>query len=123
MGLAVIEVGVILVLSGKDNIKDYCSDIKYSYKTTLNIYTPDGYRVNPSGILELLGFTEGSTPYSSTMTTSDNNVWQELLDNKELLEKQYEVLAGSMPQNSNEVVVIVDKNNRISLVLGRMGKQ
>lgn len=100
--------------SGKDNIKDYCSDIKYSYKTTLNIYTPDGYRVNPSGILELLGFTEGSTPYSSTMTTSDNNVWQELLDNKELLEKQYEVLAGSMPQNSNEVVVIVDKNNRIS---------
>lgn len=100
--------------SGKDNIKDYCSDIKYSYKTTLNIYTPDGYRVNPSGILELLGFTEGSTPYSSTMTTSDNNVWQELLDNKELLEKQYEVLAGSMPENSNEVVVIVDKNNRIS---------
>ena len=104
----------VYIESGKDNIKDYCSDIKYSYKTTLNIYTPDGYRVNPSGILELLGFTEGSTPYSSTMTTSDNNVWQELLDNKELLEKQYEVLAGSMPENSNEVVVIVDKNNRLS---------
>lgn len=100
--------------SDKSDIRDYCSDIKYSYRTTLNIYTPEGYRVNPSGILEMLGFTQGSTPYSTSATTNDNNVWQELLDNKELLEKQYEVLAGSMPENSNEVVVIVDKNNRIS---------
>ena len=99
---------------GKSNIKDYCSDIKYSYKTALNIYTPEGYKVNPSSIFEDLGFTKGSTPYSSTMSISNSDVWQELLDNKELLKKQYKVLAGKMPENSNEVVVIVDKNNQIS---------
>ena len=98
----------------KSNLKDYCSDIKFSYKTALNVYTTDGYRVNPSSILSDLGFTQGSTPYSSTMSFNNTDVWQELLDNEKLLEKQYEVLAGSMPKNSNEVVVIVDKNNQIS---------
>lgn len=99
---------------GKSGIKDYCSDIKYSYKTTLNVYTPEGYKVNPSGIFEDLGFTRGSTPYSSAMNFSNSDVWQELLDNKELLEKQYKVIAGNMPKNSNEIVVIVDKYNQIS---------
>ena len=95
-------------------LKDYCSDIKYSYKTALNVYTTDGYRVNPSSILSDIGFTQGSTPYSSSMSFNNSDVWQELLDNKELLSKQYSILAGNMPSNSNEVVVIVDKNNQIS---------
>ncbi|MBO4693571.1 MAG: ABC transporter ATP-binding protein/permease [Clostridia bacterium] len=98
----------------KSKIKNYSSDIKYSYKTALNVYTPEGYKVNPSSIFEDLGFTRGSTPYSSSMTMSNSDVWQELIDNKELLEKQYEILAGGMPQSPNEVVVIVDKNNQIS---------
>lgn len=99
---------------GKSDIKKYCSDIKYSYKTTLNVYTLEGYRVNPSTIFEDLGFTRGSNPYASSMSFSNSDVWQELLDNKELLEKQYKLLAGKMPSSSNEVVVIVDKNNQIS---------
>ena len=98
----------------KSNLKDYCSDIKFSYKTALNVYTTDGYKVNPSSILSDLGFTQGSTPYSSTMSFNNTDVWQELLDNDELLNKQYEILAGNMPKNSNEVVVIADKNNQIS---------
>ncbi|MBO4433658.1 MAG: ABC transporter ATP-binding protein/permease [Clostridia bacterium] len=100
--------------SGKSDIKDYCSDIKYSYKTTLNVYTPEGYKVNPSSIFEDLGFTQGSTPYSSSASFNNSDVWQELIDNEELLKKQYEVLAGSMPKSADEVVVIVDKNDRIS---------
>ena len=100
--------------SDKGSLKDYCSDIKFSYKTPLNVYTTDGYKVNPSSILSDMGFTRGSTPYSSTMSLNNTDVWQELLDNNELLDKQYKVIAGSMPKNSNEVVVIVDKNNEIS---------
>ena len=46
--------------------------------------------------------------------TSTYNVWEEMLDNEELLESQYDLLAGSWPKNYNEVVVIVDKNNRIN---------
>lgn len=100
--------------NGKSDIKKYSSDIKYSYKTTLNIYTPEGYKVNPSNVFEDLGFTRGNNPYVANSAFNNSDVWQELLDNKELLEKQYEVLAGKMPQSSDEVVVIVDKNNQIS---------
>ena len=45
---------------------------------------------------------------------TNTEVWQELLDNDELLEKQYDVLAGRMPQNYDEIVVIVNENNEIS---------
>ena len=37
-----------------------------------------------------------------------------MLDNQELLESQYDVVAGNWPQNYNEVVLIADKNNEVS---------
>jgi putative ABC transport system permease protein len=41
------------------------------------------------------------------------DVWSQLSTNTELLESQYEVLSGRMPGAWNEVVLIVDENNRI----------
>lgn len=96
------------------NINDYASDIKYSYSTTINIYTAEGYKVNPSEIFSILGFSGVETPYGGGMAVNNTDVWQEMLDNKELLEKQYDVIAGRMPKEYNEVVVIVDQNNQIS---------
>lgn len=102
--------------SGKSDIKDYVSDIKYSYSTPLNIYTADGYRVNPSAVFEKLGFKNdnSSNPMMSGSSISNAEVWQELLDNKELLDKQYDVIAGKMPEKYNEAVVIVSEDNEIS---------
>ncbi len=105
----------------KNKVKDYSSDIKYSYKTVLNIYTENGNRVNPSDLFEKMGFKNqsngsnnqgfGGVNRSGMMNTA---VWKELIDNKYLLEKQYDVIAGKMPENSHQVVVIVDENNQIS---------
>ncbi len=94
-------------------LKNYTSDIKYSYSTTMNIYTNDGYKVNPSEIFDKLGFKTAETPYGNAAVTN-TDVWQELLNNTELLEKQYEVIAGRMPKNYDEIVVIVDNKNQIS---------
>lgn len=49
---------------------------------------------------------------NSQMNSTD--VWQELLDNKELLNKQYDIIKGRMPEKYNEVVIIADKNNEIN---------
>lgn len=98
-------------------IKDYTSDIKYTYSTKLNIFTTDGYKVNPGQVFEKLGFEtdQSSNPMSGMYSgMSNTDVWQELLDNEELLKKQYTVLSGRYPKNYNEAVVIVDKNNEIS---------
>ncbi len=102
------------------HIRDYVSDIKYSYSTTMNIYTPDGYQVCPSTVFtalmsEMGGAQTGTqSPMSGGMMTTNAEVWQELIDNDELLEKQYEVIAGRMPTDPHEAVVMVGENNEIS---------
>lgn len=110
--------------NGNSNIKDYINAVQYSYNLDLNIYkeNEDGsvQQVNPSIVFEKLGFGDiinarDSNEFmsSSTMMT-DTDVWTEMLDNKELIESQYDVLAGKFPENYNEVVLIVDQDNQIS---------
>ena len=41
---------------------------------------------------------------------TETDVWTEMLDNKDLINSQYDVLAGRMPEKYNEVVLIADKN-------------
>ncbi len=104
---------------GKE-IRDYVTDIKYSYSTTLNIYTPDGYQVAPSTVFPALmsemggGQAGGGMGMQNNMMATNTEVWQELIDNQELLEKQYEVIAGRMPSDPHEAVVMVGENNEIS---------
>ena len=100
-----------------DEIMTYASDVKYAYSTEMNIYTSDGYRVNPGTVFETLGFTSENSNQNSmggSPIMENMQVWSELLDNKELLDKQYEVIAGRMPEKYDEIVVIVNENNQIS---------
>lgn len=107
---------------GESGIEEYVSDIKYGYQTQLNIYkedTSDGnVRVNPSPMPELMYGDASSSVMSSELVAeqafSTTNVWEELLDNKELCEKQYDVIAGDMPKNYDEAVLIVNDNNEVS---------
>lgn len=94
-------------------IRNYTNAIQYSYNLDLNIYNTNDkdkiVQVNPSQILTKLGMGD-----MEKMMFAETNVWQELLDNEELLKSQYDVLAGKWPENYNEVVLIVDENNEIS---------
>lgn len=109
--------------SEESGISEYVSDIQYSYSTPLNIFksdTTDGIvQVNPSKVMDQMGYGAAmgggmeNSPYaSSPMTTTD--VWMQMLGNKELMNKQYDVIYGHMPQSFDEVVLIVDENNEIS---------
>ena len=104
---------------GKE-INDYVSDIKYSYGTTLNVFRTDSedgiMQVNPAQLMEKLGMMNAasSSEMMSSMMSSGFNVWQEMLDNEELLKSQYDVLAGRLPENYDEVVIIVNKDNQIA---------
>lgn len=108
--------------SGETDIKDYINAVQYGYNLNLNIYkeNEDGYQqVNPSVVFDELGFGEmldarQSTGSSMGMTMTQTDVWTEMLDNKNLIESQYDVLAGRWMENYNEVVLIADENNEIS---------
>ena len=107
-------------LDNNDELKPYISDIQYSYSTDLNIYTIDGEHINPNQIFNKLMSSLGSnvdtndTPMGQSPMMSNTEVWHQLIDNDEFLDKQYEVVKGRMPEKYNEVVIVVNRNNRIS---------
>ncbi len=103
--------------SDKTDIKDYVSDIQYTYNITMNLYKNDLdkiTKVNPTTVFDSIGMnTSGiSSAYNSYL--SNYNVFYEMLNNQELLEQQYDLVDGRWPTKYNEVVLTVDKNNRIS---------
>ena len=113
--------------NGDSDIKNYINAIQYGYNLDLNIYKEkeDGsaYKVNPSSVLEKIGFgdmVKAQEQSSSIMSSNsgiamaETDVWTEMLDNKDLINSQYDVLAGKMPEKYNEVVLIADKNNEVS---------
>lgn len=111
--------------SGDTNIKDYINAIQYEYNLNLNIYKQNEdktyQQVNPSKVFDELGFGEmmesrqsASSMMSGSMAMTQNDVWTEMLDNQNLLQSQYDVLAGNWPTKYNEVVLIVDENNEVS---------
>ncbi len=101
-------------------INDYVSDIKYSYSTTMNVFRADGedgiFQVNPAQLFDKLGMTNeaNSAQAMSMVMNSTTGVWSEMLDNKELLQDQYEVLKGRLPESYNEVVIIVNERSEIT---------
>ncbi len=115
----------------EDNQEEFdecCNDVQYRYSTQLNIYradTEDGVvKVNPSTMMENMPMAEGMEEMASSMAsmTQSFSVWMELIGDERLMEAQYDVIAGRMPKNYNEVVLIVDGNNQINeLVVYALG--
>lgn len=99
-------------LEKNKDIKKYVSDIQYKYDIDINIYTKDIdnniIQVNPTNLANNLG------DFSKYMQFSDNNVFYELFDNEKMLLDNYDLVAGNLPANYNEVVVMVDSDNQIS---------
>lgn len=98
------------------DFSDNSSEIEYKYSTVMNIYDEKGNRVNPNTVFSTV-FPEGqSSGGNMQMSSSFSNteVWTRLFENKEFLKKQYDVIAGRMPEKYNEIVLAVDKNNQIS---------
>ena len=115
----------------EDNQEEFdecCNDVQYRYSTQLNIYradTDDGViKVNPSTMMESMPMDESMQDMASSMSsmTQSFSVWTELIGDDKLMEAQYDVIAGRMPNNYNEVVLIVDGNNQINeLVVYALG--
>lgn len=107
--------------SGESGIEQYINGIQYGYGVTPKVYSvgDDGtpLRVNPGMVMETLygsAYSQMmSEPYSRM---SSSMVWSEMLDNRDFVKSQYDVLAGEWPEkdDSTKLVFVVDKNNEVS---------
>ncbi len=116
-------------LANKDNeITKNANAIQYTYDLDINLYKKDTengiVKVNPSTVLNSIGMGDAveASNNSAIMDImgsgmskmSNTNIWEELLDNQELLKSQNVLLAGKWPEAYNEVVLICDENNQVS---------
>jgi len=110
--------------SDESGVAELVNDIQCSYPTQMYVYGTDvngNYlQVNPTTMFESVGF---GGEMGSMMTTASSmsamtgnsamSTWTQLIDNKELLSSQYDVVAGRMPEKHDELVLIIGENNTI----------
>jgi len=97
-------------LENNKQLDKYANDIKYTYNLNLQIYTKDSLKVNPSNMMSMFNT---NTQNTNNNFSSGITIFNELTTNKKLLNSQYEVIRGKMPEKYNEMVLIVDENNEI----------
>lgn len=101
----------------KCDVDGYISDIQYSYDVPLYIYstdTSDGVtQLNPSSVMENMYGMSVSGDGMMSAGMQNTSVWSRLFDNRQMLDEQYNLIAGSWADNYNEVMLVVDENNEI----------
>ncbi len=109
-------------LDGNEEIAKNVTNIEYSYGgMTLQVFsrTDEGIKqVNPNTVLDDIGFGSVSGMFSlrSQISSSAGNidVFSQITDDDGMFNTRYEVVAGHRPENYNEAVLIIDKNNEIT---------
>ncbi len=107
-----------------NGFSDLVSAIRYTYDMNIKIYGTDLFgkslRVNPSTVMDAMGMGNMSSVYSMyssmpamSMMSTDMDIFGELLDNPELLDQQYDVIAGRWPEDKTEMVFVVNQNNYV----------
>ena len=105
--------------SDSSGVDEVSTAIEYVYDVPLNIYSSDTatgpVQVNPATVMDALGFSIGETQGEMlTSMGSSYDVFTELLPNRDTWERDYDVVAGRMPESWDEIVLYVDKEGRIS---------
>lgn len=88
-----------------NSIRQHTSAVRYGYGLELQVYSADTQRItqiNPSPV------------YTDEDGNVTEEIWTEMIGNTELLQSQYDLLAGSWPQDYHDVVLVLDENNAIS---------
>ncbi|MCI9234298.1 MAG: ATP-binding cassette domain-containing protein [Bacilli bacterium] len=105
-------------LDESSEIENYISEITYGYNLDLQIYSTNNssfIRINPSNFNILnMNVSEEQAGISVSTNTDTTPVFRELLNNEDVLNSKYEVLAGNFPKDYNELVLVVGKDNIIN---------
>ncbi len=80
--------------------EEYYKAVSYTNSLDMLVLRKDGEEVKKVSL-------------SKRTMMGSQQIWQEMLPNNSFMKEQYSVLAGKMPENKNELALIVDKYNRI----------
>ena len=104
----------------REKFDELCNDLQFKYSTPLNIYKADTsegvVKVNPNtAMAEMAGnMMQGMEGF---MNSSMMDAWIEIIGDNDVVEKQYDIIYGRLPEAKNEVVLLVDGKNEINEML------
>ncbi|MBE5023985.1 ATP-binding cassette domain-containing protein [Olsenella sp. DSM 107455] len=103
--------------SDPDDLDSYVNAIQYDYGLTPLVYkadTSDGaVQLNPNALsTAMTGGASGTA--TAGMTGGGMSVFNEMIDDQELLESQYDVVAGRWATAADECVLVLTQSGRIS---------
>ena len=92
-------------------LEPYTTEVSYQYNLNLQIFKSDTSKgvvqVHPDTVLKSMGMSD-----QEGLMMGD--VWVEMFENEEMNNQLYEVVSGRMPKKYNEVVLLMDENNRVT---------
>lgn len=117
-----------------ENNFDYSlANVKYDYSVDMTIYNKnvtvkDDIETVSYNLMNPLSKSSAMTPLLSMLVGSANDTmiegvktaldafafWDEIIADEETVTAQYDILAGHLPQNMNEIVIVLDEYNQIS---------
>jgi len=113
------------ILDEANGFGELTTAIQFGYDANLRIYgtdvNGDTIQVNPSTVMSTMGMDSMMSMYDTmssmsamgAMGGSDMDAFCELLDNRELLESQYDVVAGKWPESKEELIFVISEKNYI----------
>ncbi|MBO5120492.1 MAG: ABC transporter ATP-binding protein/permease [Bacilli bacterium] len=92
-------------------LDEYTTEVSFQYNLNLQLFKSDTsngiVQVHPDTVLKSMGMSD-----QEGLMMGD--VWVEMFENEEMNNQLYEVVSGRMPKKYNEVVLLMDENNRVT---------
>ena len=102
--------------SNYSKVEESLRNVKYSYSVEPLIYTIDATnklaKLNPSNLFSSM-FNSNMMSSFSAMTS----IYSQMLDSRDILDEQYDVLAGRWPEEYNEMIIVLSEKGSISDLL------
>ena len=113
------------LLEHKEELEKYTEDIRYKYGTTIYAFNTDDpaapVQVNPNHLSEdvglndyLVGQLDSTAGMFAATSTADSDLFVEIFENEKLRDNYYDLVAGNMPKNHDEALLLLDKDGLIS---------
>jgi putative ABC transport system permease protein len=123
-----LEAFKVYIEENYGSIENFVSDIQYTYDYDLQVFNvvdvkdengnvigTEARKVGMETLFEHMG--DAFAGMSDLMEMGGGmgmDVFSEMINNQEILDQQYDVIAGQWPHEPNEVVLVVNSNNQIS---------
>ena len=94
-------------------VENDISGIKYSYSVDPLIYSKGKdkklLKLNPSNLY--------NSGFSNSLMSTYTSIYTQMIEDKDVINKSYDILAGRLPEKYNEMIIVLSEPNKISDLL------